>query len=126
MDTQREVERILREARFEEGDPFRAEAIEALIPEHGWREVLEVLLRILRENSLDHCRTAAEVIWGAVLDEREMPADRVIAHLYFRWSGPEEDNLVWSITAKLKHVDYLSDYNALADAGVLEELEALR
>jgi hypothetical protein len=57
-----------------------------------------------------------------------MPIDRVIALLYFRFDprGDAEDNLVWSITSKLKGVDYLSDYNPLTDAGVCAEMERLR
>jgi hypothetical protein len=50
---------------------------------------------------------------------------RVIAHLYFRYCGPGEDNLAWSITSRLKGVGYLSDYDPLCDPYVVRELKKL-
>jgi hypothetical protein len=35
-------------------------------------------------------------------------------------------NLAWSITCKLKGLDYMSEYDPLRDPAVLHELEALR
>jgi hypothetical protein len=71
---------------------------------------------------------AAEVLWGAVLDRREIPADRIIALLCYRLSPPDEyeDNLVWSITSELRGIDYLSDYNPYHDPLIQRELEAIR
>lgn len=56
-----------------------------------------------------------------------MPVDFIIALMYYRFdpTGEEEDNLVWSITAKLKKVHYLSDYAPLNDPNVLIEFHKL-
>ena len=67
-------------------------------------------------------------LWGAALDGRDLPADRVIALLYHRLDPGDggENNLAWSITSKLKRVGYLSDYDPLQDAAVRAELAVLR
>src|SRR5690349_17999408 len=92
----------------------KCERIEGLIDELGWVPVRDTILVLLADTGRrrrDH-EVAAEVLWGAVLDGREMPADRVIALLYNRFDprGESEENLVWSIAAKLKRLDYLSEY----------------
>lgn len=61
---------------------------------------------------------------GAVLDKRGLEKDRIIALLYHRL-GATEHNLVWSITAKLKDVGYLSEYNPFDDQGVITEMRTL-
>ena len=57
-----------------------------------------------------------------------MNANKVIAHLCHRFiaAGNNEDNLAWSIVSKLKGKDYLSDYDPLRDAEVIEELNKIR
>ena len=107
-------------------DSSRAEEVEKLIPRFGWPAVQESMLAGLRSREPERWRLAAEVLWGAALDRREVDVDRVIAHLCLRYPpGPEEDNLAWSITSKLKGRGYLSAYDPLDDPGgarVLAEL----
>jgi hypothetical protein len=111
-------------------DDSKCEAIERLIETAGWSAVRDSILALLGDAARprrDH-EVAAEVLWGAVLDRRELPADRVIALLHHRFDpcGDSEDNLVWSITSKLKGLDYLSDYQPLQDPAVQAELVAIR
>lgn len=110
-----------------EDGPSRCERVEELVDEIGWGVVLDHLLEILRrpDRGSRDWDTAAQVIWGATLDRRPMPVDRVVAHAHpcHRWPpASEENNLAWSIIAKLEGVGYLSAYDPLADAGVLGEL----
>jgi hypothetical protein len=131
MELRQRISEILADDRLddESSDPTKAEAIEALIGSHGWEPVRECMLDILRDDSQgSHWRTVAHVFWGAVLDRRELPADEVIALLYYRFDpeGRAEDNDVWSITSKLKGVGYLSEYEPLRDPGVLRHLQAIR
>lgn len=124
-----EIERILADATLDDPDaPSAAEAIEGRIDALGWEAVREHLLGVLREPTRRPSAwdTVAEVLWGAALDGRPMPADRVIAHVCHRWpASAGENNLAWSLIAKLKGVDYLSPYDPLADEGVRRELERL-
>ena len=115
----------------DECEESKCEAIEDLIPSYGWEAVLKVLLNVLLD---DERRTrdyevAAEVFWGAALDNRDLsPENKVIALLYYRLPKDKnnyENNLVWSIASRLKHVDYLSDYEPLKDGGVIEEMNQL-
>jgi hypothetical protein len=113
----------------ESSDPTKPEAIEELIGRFGWEPVRECLFALLRDDDqAPHWRTAVQVFWGAVLDHRELPADELIAWLYYRFDpeGQAEDNDVWSITSKLKGVGYLSRYQPLRDPGVLRHLRAIR
>ena len=114
---------------LEDAEESKCEKIEELIRHYGWKSIESCLLQVLEADSL-RCKdwnTAAEVFWGAVLDERDLSADRVIALLYQRLPGDEYSaNLAWSIASKLKGVGYLSDYDPLADPGVQAELDRLR
>jgi hypothetical protein len=113
----------------EECDESKCERIERLIAAAGWAEVRDSMLEVLAANRRPRdYQVATEVLWGAVLDNRELPADRVVALLYYRFDprGDCEDSLVWSITSKLKGVNYLSEYRPLQDPGVQAELAALR
>jgi hypothetical protein len=114
------------------GDESKSERIERLIEAAGWDAVRDSILAILRaDRRPQDDRTATEVLWGAALDRRPMPADRVIALLYHRLErlggGAEglDENLAWSITSTLKCVGYLSDYDPLNDPAVQAELAAL-
>lgn len=127
MTLQQRIRSILNDAALENGvaEQSRTEAIEALIDEHGWPKVRDGVLDILwNDSQASHWHTAAEVLWGAVLDNRDLPIDTVIALLYYRFDpdGTKEDNLVWSITSKLKNVGYLSRYKPLNDPAVVKEL----
>lgn len=107
----------------------KCERIEQLVSARSWPTVLIALLDILStDRRTRDYQVAAEVIWGAVLDGRPLPANRVIALLYHRFdpSGRAENNLVWSITSKLKGVDYLSEYNPLNDCEIQAELAKIK
>lgn len=128
----RDIEAILADDALddESSDDSKCGRIEQLIGDVGWPTVRDSILALLADaarRQRDH-EVAAEVLWSAVLDGREMPADRVIALLYNRFDpcGNAEDNLVWSITSKLRGVDYLSEYKPLQDPGVQAELAAIR
>ena len=113
----------------EEDEISKCELIDQLIPLIGWEAVRTEMLRILEsERRLADWKVAAGVIWGAVLDGRPLPVDRMIALLYHRFdpTGDHEDNLAWSIASKLKGVGYLSEYKPLDDPLVRRELESLR
>lgn len=111
------------------GDFEDVEAIEALIPRYGWLSVRDAMLALLAADGRceEDYHVAACVIWCA-MDKHSVPADRTIALLYHRFDprGDQENNLVWSITSKLRGVGYLSDYEPLKDPKVLVELEAIR
>jgi hypothetical protein len=122
------IQRILGDTSLDKGGDD-VEAIENLIAECGWDAVQEYLLKVLQDdNQRSHWYTAAAVFWGAALDKRPVPVDKLIALLYYRFDpdGKNEDDLVWSITSELKGVEYLSDYSPLDDPGVQREFQALR
>jgi hypothetical protein len=126
------VHHVLATASENEEEPSACELIEALIDEHGWPAVRDEMLSVLRSHErLKDWHAAAEVILRATLDGRELVADDVIAHVYYRLpeeSSPESldcHNLAWSIASRLKGVDYFSDYDPLGDEGVQRVLERL-
>lgn len=128
---QQRVDEILADERFDEESASisRTEAIEALINEFGWESVRESMFDLLRDDSrAKDWREALHVFWGAVLDGRALPKDKLVAWLYYRFDpdGKAEDNEVWSITSKLKGKGYLSKYKPLEDPNVLKHLQAIR
>ena len=125
------VEEILRNVSLDDSEsdePSRAEALEALGNHFSWNEVVDCLLATLQDDNRQHeWKTIALAFYEAVSNGRELPADRTIALLYHRFDpdGSSENNLVWSIVSKLKNVDYLSEYNPLADPAIIAELNQL-
>lgn len=108
----------------------KCEAIEQLIPKFGWPSIYREMLSLLEDHnqSPQNWLTAAQVLWGAVLDKREFgDTAKAIALLYLRIGGADgaDENLAWSITSKLKGVDYLSSYNPMKDPEVIAALERL-
>lgn len=126
MDLVRTITELLAQPdTLEDEDPTR---LEQLVEEHGQPAVLTELLRALRDDGRSsEWPGAAIVLWGCVLDRWELPVDEVIALLWHRLQldRADEDNLVWSITAKLKGVSYLASYSAIHDPGVRAHLLAL-
>lgn len=124
------VDDILSSADPADDDDDAVERIEAAIEEHGWVAIRDALMAVLEDamRTVLQWEIAAAAIWGAVLDRRPMHADRVIALVYARLSreGELENNLAWSIAAKLRGVGYLSEYDPLADPAVLAELRSIR
>jgi hypothetical protein len=130
MDVAARIQSILSDDTLDKGGGD-VEAIEALIKQFGWELIQVELLRCLwDEKQRNHWYSVAAVFWGATLDNRPMPTDKVIASLYLRLDTQnctdEEENLAWSITCKLKGVDYSSEYDPLKDPDVLAELNLLR
>jgi hypothetical protein len=112
-----------------EGTPL--EEFTPLIDEVGWPEVCGELLAILEDETRPEAQwlAVAEVFWGAVLDHRAVPADRLIALLYARLPPDPhsiENNLAWSIVVRLRGLSYLSEYDPLADPKILAELASVR
>lgn len=110
-------------------DPI--EAIEALILETEWGPACECLMGVLEDagHPPDHWETVAAVMWGAILDRRPVPADRLIALLYVRLphdADSSESNLAWSVASELRGVGYLSGYDPLADPRVTAEMASIR
>ena len=130
MDLQNQINAILENDSLDldEYPESKCESIEGLISFYGWEPIQEILLSILLDEKrrIRDYEVAAEVFWGAVLDNRDIsPVNTVIALLYHRLSDKRnsyENNLVWSITCKLKQVEYLSDYDPLNDDEIIEEM----
>ncbi len=106
-----------------------AEIIEdSIIPEYGWEYVQQALFSILLDKKAGKraYRLAAEVIWGAVLDGQKIKKKTTVALLYHRLgdvNDPCKDELIWSITAELFHLDFMeSEYNPLKDEKILSKL----
>lgn len=104
------------------------EKLERLLASATWPEVDASLRGVLRDDSADATWTAAiEIYWSAVLDKHDTHVDSLVALLWHR--RPDltlEENLVWSVIAKLKKLDYLANYDAEKDAAVARELALLR
>ncbi|MFC1580274.1 hypothetical protein ACFL4N_05115 [Thermodesulfobacteriota bacterium] len=112
-------------------DQGKCDLIEELILKYDWKSVLIVMIAVLEDNNrrYDDYVTSAEVIWGAALDEKHMPVNRIIALLYHRLEpdkDSDENNLAWSIVCKLKGVDYLSEHDPLEDPGIKREMEKIK
>ena len=105
----------------------KCEEIERLIEVHGWDAIQAILVDMLEDDHLNisDFDVIAQVFWGAVLDKRVMDINKTIALLYMKLPPDDEhlDNLVWSITIRLKGIGYLSDYNPLEDPDVLKEMD---
>jgi hypothetical protein len=129
MNLNDEIVSILRNDELDKdsSESSKPEAIEELIEKFGWNDICIILLKILEDKAQSlYWRIIAEVIWGAVLDGRNLPINKVIALLYFRFNpetcSEDDNNLIWGITSKLKKVDYMSEYNPLKDPEVISEL----
>ena len=127
MNLTHQIQQIL--TNYEALEDVSEDAINDLCDCFGWDSVQAGLLQVLEDNDqAAYWSTVTAVFWGAALDGRSIQADKLIALLHHRFdpNGDAENNLVWSITCKLKGVDYLSDYKPLSDPGVIEELKAIR
>jgi hypothetical protein len=105
--------------------------VDELIAAHGWPPVRDFVLSVLEDpdRPVAAWQLAAAVGWGGCCDDRELPIDRAIALVYARLSNDEgsgENNLAWSIAAKLRKKSYLSSYDPLEDPGVVAELARIR
>lgn len=110
-----------------EGDtPDLEELADEAIRRLGWPSVRDAIFEALEANNSALWHPAAALLWGAVLDKRDMNANRAIALVYFRLDAPDQDqNLAWSIASKLKGAGYLSEYNPRTDPDIEPELRRL-
>ena len=101
-----------------------------VVPDNGWNEVQEQLYEILldSERTYDEYSVVAQVFWDAITDKKIVDKDKLVALVNYRLNPighPYEDNLAWSITCDLYHLDYCnSEYNAFRDEkiiGILKE-----
>ena len=99
-----------------------------VVQDDGWDKVQEQLYTILLDNNLtyDEYSVIAQVFWDAINDKQDVDKDKTVALLNYRLNSvdhPYEDNLAWSITCELYHLDYCnSEYNALKDAKIIKIL----
>ena len=110
---------------FESSKCDKCEEIESLIEVYGWEVMQSALVEMLKEINLNiyDFDVVAQVFWGAVLDKRIIDTNKVIALLYLRLpDGNDLENLIWSITERLKGVGYLSDYEPLEDPDIIKEM----
>ena len=110
---------------FESSKADKCEEIESLIEVNGWEVIQSALVEMLKDVNLniDDFDVVAQVFWGAVLDKRIIDINKVIALLYLRLpDGSDLENLIWSITERLKGVGYLSDYEPLVDPDIIKEM----
>jgi len=121
----RQIDSILRDKSLDDadGDSSRAEEIELLAGSFDWQLLQRALLNVLKDDSrgIDVWQVIATVFWGAVLDGRDIAADELIALVYYRLppdGDPGESNLAWSIAAKIRGLDYLSEFDPLKDPNV--------
>ncbi len=133
MAIESEINKILSDDALNDDDreEGKSELIEALIPRYGWQSVQSAIIAVLedKDRRQDDYLIAAELFWGATLDERDIQIDKVIALLTYRLepdAGSTENNLAWSIASKLKGVGYMSDYEPLKDAAVMVALENIK
>ncbi len=105
---------------------------EEILPKYQWESVQQALFSVLRDDSFSESdyETIAGIIWDAVLSGERIDAETAIALLYYRLGNaddPYENNVIWSITAKLKDLDYAnSEYNPLKDPEILERIKQIQ
>ena len=131
-----QLQALLCDPRFADDstDDDLSDAILNLAANLGWNAVDSALIAILRDtNRSPHWYDVVAAFFCSDCHERDLPngADFLIAALYDclrlhpnlgnpAIANDEAENLVWSIVAKLKSVEYLSDYNPQTDPAVLE------
>ena len=114
------------------------ERINELGDENGWSNLVTESINILLDTNLKKCwHLAASVVAWSIEDNHKLPCEwsYLVAVLYLCLEidpnlGSDEnadaENLVWSISQKIKGVDYLSDWDPLEDREVLEHMEKLK
>lgn len=107
---------------------YEEEAMDAFISLHGWRAAERALFEILKDSSSTEaeCAAAADLLWSAVLDDRDIDKEAAVGLLYYRLgdkNAPYANNTIWSIAAALYDLDYAnSDFNPLKDDRILKKL----
>ena len=99
-----------------------------VVQDDGWDNVQEQLYSILLDNdrTKDEYSVIAQVFWDAIADKHIIDKNKLVALLNYRLNSVDhiyEDNLVWSITCELYHLDYCnSEYNTLRDVKIIKLL----
>lgn len=114
------------------GKDDAAEIVEkTILQKYKWDDVQLVLFSILQDDSVpqNDYKVCAEIIWSAILSDEKVDEDTTIGLLYYRLgneNAPYDNNMIWSIAAKLKDLDYAnSEYNPLRDPAILKRLASL-
>ena len=112
----------------EDAEESKSELIEQLITSDNWPEIQQFLFEVLSndDETYSNWHTCLEVFWGAVLDQRPVDGDRIIALAFLRLKPDEhslENNLAWSLTCKIKGEDYFSGYSPFEDPEVAKVIK---
>lgn len=135
-----EINSILQKTELDEGSSeiTRSEVIFELEEKYSWEVLQQALFTILLDDSRDEDAwyQMACVFWSAILEsdsrkregspELKFRKKTILALLYYRLRKSENeiaDNLLWSITCDLYHLDYcLSMYEPEKDEKIIRKL----
>lgn len=120
-----------------DGDISRAEVIFDLKEKYSWEVLQQALFKILLDDGRpeDDYYQIASVLWFAVLENQSRTENgkpklkfkkkTIIALLYYRLRNSDEaENLIWSITCDLYHLDYCnSEYDPMTDERIINKLK---
>jgi putative RNA 2'-phosphotransferase len=120
-----------------EDDTSRADAILELDNVYSWEVLQQAMFKILLDDnrSEDDYYQMAVVIWYAILENKKRITNdqvllkfkkkTIIGLLYYRLRHTDiAENLIWSITCELYHLDYCnSEYDPLKDEKIISKLE---
>jgi hypothetical protein len=102
---------------------------ESLFSKNKWDDMQAALISILLDDQYTKAEydKAAKILWDAILAGKEVQSDLIIGLLYYRLgnrNAPYDNNLIWSIAAELKKLDYAnSSYNPFEDEAVSQKLD---
>ncbi|MCR5292465.1 MAG: RNA 2'-phosphotransferase [Eubacterium sp.] len=136
----REIDEILLKTELDDEaleDTSRADDIFELEEKYTWEVLQQALFRILidENRSEDAWYQMAVVFWTAVLESRSRKKDglpklkfkkkTIIGLLYYRLRELDyAENLIWSITCELYHLDYCNSmYDPVNDDKIIRKLE---
>ena len=136
----REIDAILLRTELDDEsleDTSRADVIFDLKEKYSWEVLQQALFHILLDEnkSEDAWYQMAVVFWIAVLESRSRKKDglpklkfkkkTIIGLLYYRLRKLDyAENLIWSITCELYHLDYCNSiYDPVTDKKIIRKLE---
>lgn len=93
---------------------------ESILEQFDWETVEPALIRLLlSEHDNKAYELAAWIVWDALLDNKSIKDDILIALLHLRLNteqNPYDDNTVWSVTSRTYGLSYdCSEYNPFHD-----------
>lgn len=118
-------------------DTTRADVIFELYKKYSWEVLQQALFKILLDDgrSEDDYYQIASVFWFAVSENQsrtdngkpklKFKKKTIIALLYYRLRNSDKaENLIWSITCDLYHLDYCnSEYDPMTDERIINKLK---